>query len=129
MKGIKHIGGERVRKGTYWNFSNGNRVTMDRDGILPGDRNATYFKAHPIIVLLAAPILGLAYAVFLPFIGIASVVTMLARKLLGGMAHEVSKAATFGWRPVEAYFSGKKKKREGREAEEEPSEEQKKRAA
>ena len=111
MKGLKHRGGERVQKGTYWNITNGERVNLDREGLLPGDRKATYYRGHPLFVLLAAPVLGMVYAVFLPFIGIASVVTLIGRKLFGGMAHEVSKAATFGWRPVEAYLAGKKGKK------------------
>ena len=113
MKGLKHRGGEEAKKGTYWNFSNGDRVIMEKDGVLPGDRQATYYKGHPIFVLMAAPILGLVYAVFLPFIGIAAVITMVGRKLMGGLAHEASKAASFGWRPAEAYLSGKEKKKEG----------------
>lgn len=111
MKGLKSRGGDTVKKGTYWNITNGERVNLDREGILPGNRSATYYRGHPIFVLLAAPILGLVYAVFLPFIGIASVITMIGRKLMGGVAHEISQAATFGWRPVEAYLSGKKGKK------------------
>ncbi len=111
MKGITYKGGATVQRGTYWNISNGERVNVDREMILPGNAKATYLKGHPIVILLAAPVLGLVYAVFLPFIGIASVMAMIARKLFGGLAHEAAKAATFGWRPVEAYLGGRKQKK------------------
>ena len=111
MKGITYKGGATVQRGTYWNISNGERLNVDREMTLPGNAKATYLKGHPIVILLAAPVLGLVYAVFLPFIGIASVITMLARKLFGGLAHEAAKAATFGWRPVEAYLGGRKQKK------------------
>ncbi|HEX8948565.1 MAG TPA: hypothetical protein VF790_06360 [Dissulfurispiraceae bacterium] len=61
--------------------------------------------------LVVAPILGLIYAIFLPFIGIAMLVQMVGVKLLGGLAHNASKGLSFGWRPVEAYLTGKKGKK------------------
>jgi len=71
MLQIRHIGGDRVGKGNYWNFSTGDRVTMEAEGTLPGNDETLYYKANPFVVIAAAPILGLIYAVFLPFIGIA----------------------------------------------------------
>jgi len=108
MLRLKHSSGAIVKKGTYWSFSTGERVTLKTGGVLPGDGTTAYYKAHPVIVLLAAPVLGLVYAVFLPFIGIATVITMAARKLFGEKLHEMSKLANFGWRPAEAYFAGDK---------------------
>ncbi len=108
MLRLKHSSGAMVKKGTYWSFSTGERVTMKAAGVLTGDGTTGYYKAHPVIVLLAAPVLGLAYAVFLPFIGIATVITMAAKKLFGETLHEMSKLANFGWRPAEAYFAGDK---------------------
>ena len=64
-----------------------------------------------LIVLASAPILGLIYAVFLPFIGIAMFVKILGSKLLGIAVEPVTEGASFGWRPVEAYLTGKKGKK------------------
>ena len=64
-----------------------------------------------VAILAAAPILGLIYAVFLPFIGIAMFIKIGGSKLLGRALEPVTKGASFGWRPVEAYLTGKKAKK------------------
>jgi hypothetical protein len=111
MVKVKYIGGERVRGGNYWNYDTGERVTVGHDGMLPGDKTATYVKAHPALVLMAGPFLGLLYAAFLPFIGIALVVKLMAGKLFGGALESAARVVTFNWRPTEAYLAGKKRGR------------------
>ncbi len=62
--------------------------------------------------IAAAPFIGLAYIVMLPigfFVALAAAVVNLALK---GVAAVAGKSMTFEWRPVEAYFAGKKKKKE-----------------
>ncbi len=108
MLGLKKIGGQSVKAGNYWNFSTGERIILEKDGILPGGSSVTYFKTHPLVILLASPILGLVYAVFLPFIGVFALLNVVFTKVLGGSISRLSKIATFGWRPAEAYLSGKK---------------------
>jgi len=110
MLSIKNIGGDSVGIGNYWNFSTGDRVNMDGAGILPGDKTHTYYKAPPAAILFAAPVLGLAYAVFLPFIGIAMLAAVLLRKMFGGLAQSAYKSAAFSWQPSEAYLAGRKRK-------------------
>jgi hypothetical protein len=110
MLRISHKGGEKVSKGNYWNYSNGERVSIDSEGTLPGDGSVTYYKANPVIILAAGPILGLLYAAFLPFIGIAIVMKLVITKLFGRSMDEVSRVATFNWRPTEAYLAGKRHK-------------------
>ena len=88
MLKLKHIGGERVKGGNYWNFSTGERITIESGKVLPGDSSVTYYNAHPAVILLASPILGLVYATFLPFIGIAVLVKVVGTKLFGGIIGE-----------------------------------------
>jgi len=109
MLSITNIGGDSVGAGNYWNFSTGNRVHVDKEGILPGDRTQRYYRAHPLAILAAAPVLGLAYAVFLPFIGIAMSASLLFRKLFGGFAASAYRGASFSWHPSEAYLAGKRR--------------------
>ncbi len=116
MLKLKHIGGEKVKGGNYWNFSTGERVTMEAGGILPGDGSAVYYNVHPVIILLAGPVLGLAYAVFLPFIGIAVLMKVVATKLFGRVIDEVSRIAIFNWRPSEAYLAGKRRMKKEKES-------------
>lgn len=104
-------GGHKVGTGTYWNVMNGRRVELKEAGILPGEERAIYIKAPGIVVLLAAPILGLIFAIFLPFIGIAMTVTLATKKIATSTANAAAKSFSFGWRPVEAYLAGKKRKK------------------
>ncbi len=102
-------GGHKAAAGTYWNLKNGTRVEMKEEGTLPGSEKAIYVKAHVALVLAAGPVLGLLFAVFLPFIGIAMALTLVGGKLADGVTSSLTRSASFGWRPVEAYLTGKKK--------------------
>lgn len=64
-----------------------------------------------ISTLLMGPILGLVYVIALPFIAIATIVTLIGKKALGGILSLLRNLVSFGWRPSEAYLSGKKKKK------------------
>ena len=109
-------GGEKVPPGHYWNVDTGDQVAMTAPGSLPGGPEDRYYRIPPAGVLAMAPLLGLAYAVFLPFVGIAMVAGAVGRKLLGGVTEQVWKAASFGWQPTEAYLTGKPSKKRGRRA-------------
>ena len=115
MLQIRHIGGDRAGKGSYWDFSTGERITMSEEGVLPGSEDTVYYKANPVVVLAAAPVLGLIYAMFLPFIGIAMLVRVAAAKLMGGTAEGLAKVATFNWSPSAAYLAGRRQKKERKE--------------
>jgi hypothetical protein len=115
MLQIRHIGGDRVGKGNYWNFSTGDRVTMEAEGNLPGNDETLYYKANPFVILAAAPILGLIYAAFLPFIGIAIMLRVAMAKMFGSTAEGLSRVATFNWSPSAAYLAGRRHKKEARE--------------
>jgi hypothetical protein len=106
MGGLKFLGGQKVGAGDYWDFHTGNRVHVAAEGVLPGD--ALYYRLPAIAVLLLAPLAGLAYALFLPFIGLAFVGTLILKALLGRTADGFLRTATFNWRPSEAYLAGKR---------------------
>ncbi len=105
-----HKGGQTVGAGTYWNMANGERTDLDREGVLPGEGKTIYIKAPGAVMLLAGPVLGLAFAVFLPFIGIAMTLSLAIRKVVGVVTSVAARSVTFGWRPIEAYLAGKRKK-------------------
>lgn len=54
--------------------------------------------------VISAPFVGLLYIAILPFAFLAALVSTVVNKVLGSAGREMS----FGWRPVEAYLSGKK---------------------
>ncbi len=115
------IGGHKVQAGTYWNLANGTRVEMNQEGVLPGDGATRYLKAPTVVMLMAAPVLGLVFAVFLPFIGIAMTLGMVGKKLVQGVASAAAGSMSFGWRPIEAYLAGKKTKKAARGKKDEKS--------
>jgi len=112
-------GGHTVKAGTYWNLANGSRVQMEQEGVLPGDASSRYIKAPAAVMLMAAPVIGLVFAVFLPFIGIAMTLILAGKKLAEGVASAAAGSVSFGWRPIEAYLAGRKRKKEARAKKEE----------
>lgn len=106
---LQHTAGSRVGKGTYWNFSNGERVDIGSEGILPGTGGAVYYRMPATGIVMLGPILGLLYAAFLPFIGIAMLVKLVLQKVAAAVMVPAQRSASFGWRPSEAYLAGKRK--------------------
>jgi hypothetical protein len=104
-------GGHTVKAGTYWNMMNGERVDMGQDGVLPGNGHTMYVKASSGVMLAAGPVLGLIFAVFLPFIGIAMTISLIGKKVAEGLANAAAGSVSFGWRPIEAYLAGRKRKK------------------
>ena len=113
---LKHNGGQMVGRGTYWNLSNGERIDIMNEGTLSGDRSRTFYRMPAAAIIVAAPVLGLVYAAFLPFIGIAMMVKLLGQKIGGGVLDTIQSSASFGWRPSESYLSGRKNKTKKDEA-------------
>ena len=122
---LKHNGGDRVGKGTYWDLTNGERIDIRDEGTLPGDAKKAYYRMPAAAIIVAGPVLGLMYAAFLPFIGIAMVVKLVGQKVGGGVREMVQGSASFGWRPSESYLTGKKKDAKKDEASKETEEKDK----
>ncbi len=107
---LTYKGGYTVGKGTYWDLTNGRRIDVPGEAVLAGGGGATYIRMSPGVMLLSGPIIGLLYAILMPFLGIATVATLGARTVLVTIYHAAAKSVSFGWRPKNAYLSGKKKK-------------------
>lgn len=105
---FKYHGGIRAGKGTYWNAATGERVDLEENGTLPGDDKTRYVRASGVTVLLFGPVLGLVFAIFLPFIGIAMTLTVAAKKIGMLFVNATAKSASFAWRPLEAYLVGRR---------------------
>ena len=107
-------GGHKVQAGTYWNMANGERVDLDQEGVLPGNAREMYIKAPAAMAIAAGPVIGLIFAVFLPFIGIVMTLGMVGRKLGEAVADAAAGSMSFGWRPIEAYLAGRKARKAAR---------------
>jgi len=66
-------------------------------------------RGKGMAALLFGPLIGLVYFICLPFIAIATIVTLVGGKILGGLLSAARSLVSFGWRPTEAYLAGRKK--------------------
>ncbi len=108
---LTYKGGDKVGRGTYWDLTNGRRVDVLNNAVLAGG-TSTYVRMSSGVMLLSGPVIGLLYSIVMPFLGIATVAALGVRSVLGGVCHAAAKSMSFGWRPRNAYLSGKKKKSE-----------------
>ncbi len=66
------------------------------------------YRKFGAALIVAGPLLGLLYAIFLPFIGLGMLLAVAVRKFFGGLLQSVHRCATFSWKPSEAYLAGKR---------------------
>ena len=68
----KYQGGETVKAGFYWQAARwGAEIVPAAGGTLPGETGQVYYRIAWPVLLVAAPVMGGAFAMFLPFIGLA----------------------------------------------------------
>ena len=109
----RYYGGGKVKAGFYWSPQGWEIHPIPGKGaILPGEAGTHYYRVPMLLMLFGAPLLGMAYVIFLPFIGFAMVLSFLGQKLyhLGQrVAYSLLDVVVINWRPGEAYLVGKKK--------------------
>ncbi|MCL4848524.1 MAG: hypothetical protein KJ066_18415 [Acidobacteria bacterium] len=109
----RHTGGEKVNAGFYLNMESWEvSVLSGQGGLLAGDQSARYLRIPALALLVFIPLMGAAFAMFLPFIGIALVLQFLSTKVVdaGREAFRwLAAAVTPAWRPGEAHFTGSPK--------------------
>jgi hypothetical protein len=120
----RHQGGDKVNAGFYLNTGSWEVTTLSgKGGTLPGGKDASFLRVPTLGALMFAPLMGAAYAIFLPFIGIALVAQYATKKVAAG-ARDVTESLmgtmSPAWRPGEAHFTGtpdeKDKAKEGEQA-------------
>jgi hypothetical protein len=78
----KHKGGDQVTFGFYWNRTEWEaQIVPAAGGVLTGDAATRYLRMPALALLVVMPLMGAAYAIFLPFIGIAMFVAFLFGRL------------------------------------------------
>ena len=83
----RYKGGEVVKAGFYWNLAEWEaKIVPAEGGSLAGTADTRYLRVPILAVLVLAPIMGLTYAMFLPFIGFA----MVAMYLTGWLKRSVT---------------------------------------
>lgn len=108
----KRNAGSEANPGYYFNLSSWSIHGVAAAGErLPGEPGQTWLAVPTIVALMLTPILGLAFVVFLPFIGFYLVLQAALRPVLKVFRHEAGElAATLspGWQPGEAHLTGKR---------------------
>ncbi len=133
MVRLSYAGGEKVPKGSYWNFSTGEKVRIGSEGILPGKSSQAYCKAPPMVIIAAgvvvaylllyefpkylvqfyepyAEMLVRAYVV-LDYAIIAGILACMVAIGLQDVLGGALRTATFNWRPARAHFAGRSQKK------------------
>jgi len=86
----RHAGAERVSGGVYWSHGEAGFVSVPREGgELPGQSSDLYSHVPILVVLAVGPVLGTAFAFFLPA---AAFVGML-RLVVGGLLSPMRRAS------------------------------------
>jgi hypothetical protein len=104
-------GSDKVEPGLYFNARQLAFKSVDEEGPLPGSPVEVYRRVPILVLLIMGPLLGLVYAVFLPFIGFAAVTWLLgvkALQLARGAAREAVRVLRPGWEPSLAFLSRSK---------------------
>lgn len=107
---LRHQGGEQVKAGFYFNCATWEISTLSgHGGILAGTTDTQFMRMPLPLLLVAAPMMGAAFAMFLPFIGIAMVLDYAMRQAWAAgreAMHAAALALSPRTRTGEAYFTG-----------------------
>ena len=105
----RYNGGESVGAGMYWNLKSMNVVGLKTAGVLPGGEELIYRRLPFVVLFLLMITLGGVYVLFLPVMIICTTIYMVGVRVFGSLLLQMRKSVSFGWRPAEAYLSGKGK--------------------
>jgi hypothetical protein len=117
---LRHQGGDKVKAGFYFNMASWEVSTMSgQGGVLAGASDERYLRVPLPLLLMLAPMMGAAFAMFLPFIGIALVLDFVAKRAWAACrnaVHTTVMALSPRTQTGAAYFTGDaSKKTEGGE--------------
>ncbi|MCR4375266.1 MAG: hypothetical protein NUW22_10495 [Acidobacteria bacterium] len=103
---------QHVESGLYLNLKKFSITSLEADGPLPGTADDAYQRIPMLLMLAAAPLLGLVFVIFLPLIGFAMVAHLLGTRAVQfaqGVVGETDRVRRPGWVPALAYFSRSKR--------------------
>jgi hypothetical protein len=103
-----YTGTQNVEAGLYYSARPFKLTTMDQNGPLPGADDRIYHRVPMILMLALAPLLGLAFVIFLPFIGFAMVARITGEKALelgGQLANQGARVLQPAWAPARAFLT------------------------
>jgi len=90
-------------------MTDGSRIGIPDEGVLPGDEKTAYVRASVLRVLLIAPVTGLLYMLALPVIVLVQAAAIAGERIFGKIFDFLKAVAVFEWAPNETQFSGKRR--------------------
>ena len=112
--------GTLVKKGYYFSTKSWSLQPVPADGAaLPGEAGETYLQIPLLLAFAAAPVMGAAFLMFLPFIGFYLAGTAAVRpvaRVFRRSARELAATVQPGWAPGEAHLAGRSAEVGGDEA-------------
>jgi hypothetical protein len=108
---LRHQGGDHVKAGFYLDLDSWEiKMISGREGAtLEGSPATRYLRIPTLGMLIFAPLMGAAFAIFLPFIGIAMVLQYLAVRGWRSARHAAqAMVGTLApaWQPGTAHLAG-----------------------
>jgi hypothetical protein len=106
-----YTGAQEVDPGLYMNLRKFAITSVEQRQALAGDATDTYYHVPMLLMLAAAPLLGLVFVIFLPFIGFVMVAYLLGAKAVelgAGVVAQMGRVRRPGWAPALAFLSRSK---------------------
>lgn len=75
-------GSQKVHSGVYINLQEISFKSLERRGRLPGTEQEEYLRVSMLALLVAGPILGGVYVIFVPLIGLAMLAWLAGGKIV-----------------------------------------------
>ena len=106
-----YTGNQEVESGLYLNVRTFGVTNLEKSGPLPGTADDRFRRVPMLVMLAAAPLIGLAYVVFLPLIGFVAVGYLLGGKAMqfaSSVSEHAGRVRRPAWAPLVAYLSRSK---------------------
>ncbi len=101
----KYLGSNPVPKGVYINQHTGEFVQLDGEiRLLPGDEHDRFIKIPGGMAMVAGPVFGLVFVMFLPLAGILALLGLAAHKTglaTTNIGRKMLQPVMVGWHPDE----------------------------
>ncbi|MDX1583854.1 MAG: hypothetical protein R3338_09670 [Thermoanaerobaculia bacterium] len=122
----RYTGNQTVGPGIYFNARTLSFKSIDEEGRLPGPETETWRDVPVIFMLIAAPVIGGAFALFLPLIGFVLLGALMAKwaaHVLAITLNGLSRILRPAWQPALAFLSRGRRGRKKETPTDEESEE------
>jgi len=112
----RKYGGQMTEGGVYLSLRTGEVIALPVEGgELPGRTAVPYVRIPTALGAVLGPLVGLAYVIFLPFIGLAMITWFAGRQAARGiraLGRRATEMTTAGWQPGLSYFVRRRQRKE-----------------